>query len=163
MAALLLRVGLASRGWPAPNSDEATLGLMTQDILRHGAHPVFFYGQHYMGALQAYLAVPAFAALGPTSFALHVTTALQSVAFLLALYALARLIYSPAVAVVTLLLLAIGPPEMLFFELRAGAGTQDTLLFGTLVLLLTCVRLRRPWRWRWALARPRGLACGPTS
>jgi hypothetical protein len=161
-AALLLRIGLASQGWPPSNSDEATLGLMTQDILRHGAHPVFFYGQHYMGALQAYLAVPTFALLGPTVFALHVTTTLQFTAFLLLLYALTRLIYSPAVAILSIFLLAIGPPEALFFELRAGAGTQDTLFFGTLLLLLTYLRLQRSWRVaaRVALALGIGAAAG---
>src|SRR5256885_16327064 len=54
------RLILAARGWPAFESDEAIVGLMTDDIMRHGAHPVFFYGQNYMGALQAYLAVPFF-------------------------------------------------------------------------------------------------------
>jgi cytochrome b561 len=45
------RLVLAAHGWPNFNSDESIVGLMTNDIMRHGAHPVFFYGQNYMGAL----------------------------------------------------------------------------------------------------------------
>ncbi len=78
-AAAAVRLALAARGWPALNSDESIMGLMTDDVLWHGAHPVFFYGQHYMGALQAYLAVPIFLIVGPTTFALHATTTLQCI------------------------------------------------------------------------------------
>jgi hypothetical protein len=147
--AILLRLILASRGWPPINSDEATLGLMTVDILQHGARPVFFYGQNYMGALQAYLAVPAFAILGPTSFALHLTTTLQFATFLLIIYCFTRAVYSPGVALLTIALLALGPDAALFLDLRAGAGIQDTLVFAALLTWLVYLRLRRP-RAQWA-------------
>src|SRR5262245_56727648 len=51
-----LRLTLAALGWPATDSDEATFGLMALHISERGAHPIFFYGQTYMGALEAYLA-----------------------------------------------------------------------------------------------------------
>src|SRR5579885_3469916 len=78
-AAAAVRLALAARGWPGVNSDESVMGLMADDVLWHGAHPVFFYGQHYMGALQAYLSVPIFLIVGPTTFALHATTTLQCI------------------------------------------------------------------------------------
>lgn len=140
--AVAIRLALAARGWPAVDSDEATMGLMADDILRHGAHPLFFYGQNYLGPFQAYLAAPIFALLGPTNFALYVTTTLETVIFLLILYPLTRMVFSPTVAIWTLLLLAVGPYEALYFDLRAGAGLQETLLLGTLLLLLTYLRLR---------------------
>ncbi|HEX9413686.1 MAG TPA: hypothetical protein VF916_09305, partial [Ktedonobacterales bacterium] len=108
------------------------------------AHPVFFYGQDYMGALQAYLAAPVFAVLGPTTFALHVTTTVQFALFALVLYAFTRAVYSPKVAWLTIALLALGPSEAFFLELRAGAGIQDTLFFGTLLFWLAFLRLQRP-------------------
>jgi hypothetical protein len=145
-AALLLRLGLGGLGWPTLNSDEATVGLMADDILWHGARPVFFYGQAYMGALQAYLAAPLFALFGPTNFALHLTTTLEFGLFLVALYAFTRAVYSWQVAWITIALLALGPGEALFLELRAGAGTQDTLLFGALLFWLAYLRLRGPSR-----------------
>src|SRR5487761_2303627 len=126
-------VALAARGWPILNSDEATMGLMGSDVLLRGARPVFTYAQDYIGALQAYLAAPVNALLGPTPLALRTVTTLEFVAFLLVAYALARALWSPAVALVSLALLALGPEWALLRQLQAGAGAQDTLLFGALV------------------------------
>ncbi len=142
LIAAVIRLVLAARGWPGINSDQAILGLMANDIWRHGAHPVFFYGQHYMGALQAYLVVPFFALLGPTTFALSTATTMQTLLFLLLLYLLARTIFSPGVAWCSVALLALGPDAALLHELRPGAGTQDTLLLSALLLWLVVLRLK---------------------
>ena len=155
--AALLRLTLAARGWSYINSDEGVWGLMTDDIRWHGARPIFLYGVHYMGALQTYLAVPFFALLGPTSFALHVTTTAQFLLFLLVLYLFTRQVYSPGVAWLTLALLALGPGQAIFYEMRAAAHAQDALLFGTLVLWLTFLRLRRPERARTRLLLDLGI------
>jgi hypothetical protein len=146
LLAALLRLSLAAHGWPSITSDEAVIGLMADDIIGHGAHPVFFYGQHYMGAFQAYLAIPFFKLLGSTSLALHATTTLQYLLFLLALYAFTRVVYSVPVAWLAVTLLALQPGESLIAGLRAGVGAQDTLLFGALLLWLTVLRLRHPRR-----------------
>ena len=142
---MALRLLLAYRGWPYTRSDEATLGLMADDIRWHGAFPLFFYGQHYLGAFQAYLAVPFFVVLGPTNAALHTTTTFEMALFLLILYIFTRQVYSPRVAGLTLVLLALGPEQQLFYGMRAGVHAQDTLLFSILVLWLTCLRLRGGW------------------
>lgn len=155
--AAILRLTLASRGWSYMNSDEGVWGLMTDDILWHGAHPIFLYGAHYMGALQTYLAVPFFTLLGPNSFALHVTTTTQFLLFLLILYIFTRQVYSSGVAWLTLALLALGPGQAIFYEMRAAAHAQDALLFGTLVLWLTFLRLRRPERARTSLLLDLGI------
>lgn len=158
----LLRLTLAARGWPILNSDEATMGLMGSDILLRGAHPIFTYSQDYIGALQAYLAAPVNALLGPTPLALRIVTTAEFVAFLVVLYALARAVWSPAVGLVSVALLAVGPEFGLLHELYAGAGAQDTLLFGALLVWLAFLRLSRPRRDHRALwlALAFGLAAG---
>ncbi len=140
--AAVIRIILAAHGWPYANSDEATIGLMVDDILRDAAHPAFTYGEHHVGALDAYLQAPAFLALGHTNLALHVTTTIQYLLFLLVLYAFTRAVFSPRVAVGALLLLAVGGELALLFSMRAGHHEQDTLLLGTLLLWLTFLRLR---------------------
>lgn len=142
--ATALRLMLAARGWPYSNSDEATLGLMVDDILWHGAHPVFYSGQHYLGALDAYLQAPFFFLLGPTNLALHFTTTVQTLLFLVLLYRFTRMVYSPLVAGGTLVLLAVAPGQALFFMLRGGVHAQDTLLLSALLLWLVLLRLRHP-------------------
>jgi hypothetical protein len=155
--AALGRLVLAAHGWPDFDSDESIVGLMTDDILRHGAHPVFFYGQNYMGALQAYLAVPFFLLLGATPFALLATATTETVLFFLVLYLFTREIFSREVALVTLLLLATGPFSALGAELHVGAGEHDTLLLGALILWLVTLRLRGRGRLRAQLALDAGV------
>ncbi len=159
--AAALRLMLAARGWPYSNSDEANTGLMGIDILWHGALPAFTYGTHHVGALDAYLQVPFFLALGPTNFAMHVTTGVLILLFLLVFYRFIRLVYSPLVARVTIALLALGPYQALFYGLRAGHYAQDMLL-GALLLWFTVLRLRRPARpWMcWALDLGIGVVAG---
>lgn len=162
LLAAVLRLTLASRGWPYSNSDEATTGLMVDDIIWHGVHPFFTYGEHHVGSLDAYLQVPAFLLFGPINFALHITTTIQMLLFLLVFYGFTRTIYSPLVAVVTLVLLAFGPYQQLFYGLRAGHYAQDMLLLGALLMTLVLLRLRRPARaWtKWTLDLGIGLVAG---
>jgi len=46
------------------NGDEAIVGLMARHILVDGARPIFFYGQAYMGSLDAYLVAAGFTLFG---------------------------------------------------------------------------------------------------
>nr|WP_181726564.1 hypothetical protein [Micromonospora provocatoris] len=70
---LALLVGFAGVGYrlallfadvPPTNSDEATMGLAALHIARGDGFPVWFYGQAYMGTLEAYLAAPLVALAG---------------------------------------------------------------------------------------------------
>src|SRR5437667_12058962 len=55
MFGTLIRVLLAALKWPLLNSDEGIMGIMALHIADHGEHPIFFYGQNYMGTLYAYI------------------------------------------------------------------------------------------------------------
>ena len=162
LVAAVLRLVLAARGWPYSNSDEATTGLMIDDIIWHGGRPAFTYNTHHVGALDAYLIAPLFRFFGPTNFALHVGATALMLLFLLVVYLFIRMVYSPAVAGVSIALLALGPFQELFYGLRAGHYAQDMLLLSALLLWLVVLRLRRPARaWaRWALDLGIGLVAG---
>ncbi len=69
--ATAIRVALISLGWQTTNSDEDTMGLMALHIAYRGEYPVFFYGQNYMGALEAYIGALLFHLLGPSLFSLR--------------------------------------------------------------------------------------------
>ncbi|HEX9038014.1 MAG TPA: glycosyltransferase family 39 protein [Ktedonobacterales bacterium] len=157
-----LRLWLAAHGWPYLNSDEAVMGLMGVDIAHGRALPVFTYSQNYIGALQAYIAAPFFALLHGDPLALRLATWLQTMLFLAVMYPLARRLFSPVVAALTLALLSVGPEYLLKHQLQAGVGAQDTLLFGALTVWLATLRLRGGWgpRGRLALDVALGLAIG---
>ena len=55
--ATVLRIFLIAWGWPHSNADEGIMGIMAMHILHTGEHPIFFYGQSYMGTLEAYLEI----------------------------------------------------------------------------------------------------------
>ncbi|HUY79362.1 MAG TPA: hypothetical protein VMV29_21510 [Ktedonobacterales bacterium] len=139
------RLYLIAHGWPQLDSDEAVIGLMARHIL-HGEYPVFFWGQNYMGAFQAYFAAIFFAVFGPSAFWLHFSVLLLTMGFLAAMYGLASAAYGRVVGVVMLLWLTVGPTMGVLRELKAIGGYQDILLFGALTLLGVWARLRQPQR-----------------
>jgi len=55
LVASTLRIVLIYLRWPGTSSDELTMGLMALHIAYRNEHPIFFYGQGYMGSIQAYL------------------------------------------------------------------------------------------------------------
>src|SRR6266516_644286 len=56
--------------------------------------------------------------------------------FLVSIYLLISLLYTKKLALLTLFLLALGSPEIFSIQLRAIGGYPETLLFGTLQLLI---------------------------
>jgi len=130
-----LRLFLIELGWPWTNSDEGTMGIMALHIAYRGQHPIFFYGQNYMGAWEAFLAAGIFHLIGSSLVALRLGTLLMCVLFLVAVYLLTRLLFSRTWALVTLLLVSLSSAYVMAQELRAIGGYAETLLFGTLLFL----------------------------
>jgi hypothetical protein len=62
------------------DSDQAVTGLMAKHLSEGQAFPLFFYGQNYLLAVQAWLAAPVFLALGPTVLALKLPLLLLNAA-----------------------------------------------------------------------------------
>ncbi|MGH2479125.1 MAG: hypothetical protein ACRDHW_05675, partial [Ktedonobacteraceae bacterium] len=135
IGALALRILLARGYWPLPNSDEATMGLMAMHI-QHGEWPIFFYGQHYMGALEAYVAAPFFSLFGASVFTLRLSLTLLFMLFLVVMYLLVRTLYTRNFALFTLLLLSLGSNALLSRELSVIGGYVETLLFAAISFLL---------------------------
>jgi hypothetical protein len=142
------RIVLLAGHAPLSNSDEATMGLAALHIAQGADWPVWFYGQHYMGALEAYAAAPLVWIAGPTVLALRVVTLACYAVFLWCAYRLTRLLYSPWLAVLTVGLLALGADRVVRDQLIAGGGYPEVLPLGAgallLALLLGLGRLRRP-------------------
>jgi hypothetical protein len=134
--ATLLRVLLISQGWPELDSDQSIMGLMALHIADHGEHPVFFYGQHYMGSLEAFLAAPLFSHFGPSTFSLRLGVIFLFILFLISMYLLTRMLFSKQLALATLILLSLGSSVLLQRELATIGGYQETIFFGSVAFLL---------------------------
>lgn len=140
--AILLRGALVLAGWPGTDSDDSTMGLMARHIAFQGEHPIFFWGQAYMGSLEAHVAALFFAFLGSSPAALKFGLILLYALFLIVMYLLLKLLFNRRWAVIGLILLALSTPAALYLLLNAYGGYLETLLFGSLLVLLTCYLLR---------------------
>ncbi|MFC0504366.1 hypothetical protein [Micromonospora costi] len=128
--ALLAGVGyrLALLAWDAPptNSDEATMGLAALHIARGQDFPVWFYGQTYMGTLEAYLAAPVLALTGPSVLGLRLPTlALYALFVVLAWRLTVRLAGDRWFALLVVVLLALGSDRIVKNQLIAGGGYPE--------------------------------------
>jgi hypothetical protein len=134
--AVALRLALIALGWPLLDSDEGTMGLMGMHIAFQHEHPIFFYAQGYMGATEAYLAAAMFHFFGVSSFTLRFGLIIIFTIFLVGMYLLTSLLYTKKLALVTLIMLCLASNPVLTRELVAVGGDPETLLSGTIVLLL---------------------------
>ena len=130
-----LRLILITQNWPISNSDEATMGIMARHIAYRGELPIFFYGQYYMGSLEAFIGAAFFHLSGSSVFSLRLGLVLMFTLFLISIYLLTSLLYSKAWALVSVALLSIGSSYMVARQLSAIGGYPETLLFGSLAFL----------------------------
>ncbi|MGW5561067.1 hypothetical protein ACWER9_28090 [Micromonospora sp. NPDC003944] len=143
------RLGLLLHAAPPTNSDEATMGLAALHIARGEGFPVWFYGQQYMGTLEAYLAAPGFAlAGGPSLLGLRLPTlALYALFLLLAWRLTLRLTGDLWFGLLVVALLALGSDRVVKNQLIAGGGYPEMNAAGAaLALLAVDLATGRPGR-----------------
>ncbi|ABP55763.1 hypothetical protein [Salinispora tropica] len=122
---------------PPTNSDEATMGLAALHIGQGQEFPIWFYGQAYMGTLEAYLAAPLIALTGPSTLALRLPTlALYAVFALLAWRLTLRLTGDHWYALLVTALLAFGSDRIVKNQLIAGGGYPEMNAAGMALALL---------------------------
>ncbi|MGC4896842.1 DUF423 domain-containing protein [Micromonospora sp. DT31] len=144
---LALLVGCAGVGYrlallladaPPTNSDEATMGLAALHIARGDAFPVWFYGQAYMGTLEAYLAAPLVALAGPSVLVLRLPTLALYALFLLLSWRLTRRLGGDRwYALLVVAVLALGADRVVKNQLIAGGGYPELNPAGVALALLT--------------------------
>ncbi len=136
LCAIVFRLFLMAHNWPMTDSEEGTMGLEAMHIAFQRAHPIYFYGQHYMGVAEAYLGAVMFRLFGVSVFSLRLAMLLFFTTFLVLVYLLGSLLYGRKVACVALLLMVVGAINVLIPEMKAVGGAVETLVFGTAVMLL---------------------------
>lgn len=169
LAAVAIRATLASAGWPGTDSDDATMGLMAKHIVSRGEFPIFFWGQSYMGSIEAYLGALMFALLGVSEFALKCGLIALYAGFMGVMYLLLARLYDRFWALIGLALLAFGSDAMLYHQLNAYGGYLETIFFGALMVLLASalargagtVHQRRLGYFGWGLAAGLGIWSDP--
>jgi hypothetical protein len=136
LVALVARVLMMMSNAVSFHSDEAVVALMARHITL-GERPVFFYGQAYMGSLDAWVIAFGFQVFGESVQTIRL---MQSALFLLvvgtgyhAAWVLSRRI---SIAVSTGLLYAVGPVLLALYTTATLGGYNETLIFGHLIVAL---------------------------
>jgi hypothetical protein len=144
LAGLGYRIAVLLAGAPPTNSDEGTMGLAALHIGQGNGLPVYFYGQNYMGTLEAYLAAPLVALANGSVLALRLPNLLLFAAFLAAMWALTKRLYSPWFATFVVGVLALGSDRILKNQLISGGGYPEINPAGAALLLLAVGLAVRP-------------------
>ena len=148
----LMIVGLALRldfVLPANSvidADEAIVGLMARHLLAGADIPIFYYGQHYMGSLEAIITAGMFYLFGESSFTLKLTPLIFSITLIPLMFALTKQYTGSRGARFAALLMAIPPVGLVIWSTKARGGFIEILVIGALALffsgklLLNCRR-----------------------
>ncbi len=152
LVAALLRAWLIAGERVSFDSDEAVVGLMARHINQGQPVPTFYYGQAYMGSLDALLVAGGFAIGGESVTTMRAVQIALALLALLAAYALARAVAgSRRVALLALLLLAMPTPLGALYGTATLGGYNELTSLGSLVLLwswqIAVDGRDAPWRW----------------
>lgn len=140
-------------------ADEAVVGLMARHVLA-GEWPVFYWGQPYLGSLEAYSVAAAFALAGPSPLVLKLVPALYSLLFIGLVYRATHLALGPGPALLSALYLALPPAFFGIWSTKARGGYVEMLVLGHLVFLLVLLVEQRRQRWNFLWAGALGMVSG---
>jgi len=113
------------------DADEAIVGLMARHV-RNGHLPAYFYGQGYMGSLEAIIAAGYFVAFGSSVFTLKLAPLTFYILFLILQYRLIRNFGGVGIALITLAITVVFSETMILWSTKARGGFTETLFWGTL-------------------------------
>ena len=117
------------------NADEAIVALMARHI-NQGNIPVFFYGQSYMGSLDAILVGIGFKVFGECVWVIRLVQSLLYFGTIMTAMMLAfRLLDSKRAVLYTGLIMAIPPVNVTLYSTVSLGGYGEMLLVGNLLLL----------------------------
>lgn len=118
------------------NSDEAIVGLMARHILE-GERPVFFYGQAYMGSLDAWLVAAGFSIFGSQVWVIRlVQIILYSITIIVTIFTGRVVFRSWKHGLVAGVFMAFPTVNTTLYTTASLGGYSEAILIGSLGLLL---------------------------
>lgn len=136
LLAVFIKIALLKAGVIPFNSDEAIVALMARHI-NQGARPIFFYGQAYMGSLDAWLVALAFRLLGEQVDSIRFVQILLYLLYILTTWLLARRLFSdPKIANIAIWIAAVPTVLMTTYTTATLGGYGEILVLGNIILIL---------------------------
>ncbi len=135
LAALAMKLWLVFSGHVPFNADEAIVALMARHI-QGGARPIFFYGQAYMGSLDAFLVAGGFSLLGQQIWVIRLVQGLLYILTIVTTAWLGQLVFRRwEIGVLAAWLLAVPPVNMTLYTTASLGNYGEALLLGNLILI----------------------------
>jgi hypothetical protein len=134
---LALRLAVIASPLGEIDGDEAVVGLMARHIAFLGERPVFYWGQPYLGSLEAFTAAPFFRVFDSSTPLLKLIPTAYSLGFLALSAILARRLFGVPAALATAAYLALPPAMWAVWSTKARGGYAELLFLGQAVLLTT--------------------------
>ena len=148
VVAALFKLGLLGQDVFPFNADEAIVALMARHTLQ-GDWPIFFYGQAYMGSLDATLVAGGFQVLGEQVIVIRLIQTLLYCGTILSTIVLAERITGNKVAGLAAgLVLAIPTTNLTLYTTVSLGGYGEALLLGNMILLTGLKMVRAKTRLR---------------
>jgi 4-amino-4-deoxy-L-arabinose transferase-like glycosyltransferase len=145
---LLLATGfktyLVGMGSIQLNADEAIVGLMARHILA-GERPIFFYGQAYMGSLDAYLVAIGFFVFGSAGWVIRLVQILLYTITILTTVLIGWLgLKSITTGLLAGVFMAIPTVNVTLYTTASLGGYGEALLIGNLILVGVLLLYQQP-------------------
>ena len=119
------------------NSDEAIVGLMGKHII-DGERPIFFYGQSYMGSLDAYFVAISFVIFGEKVIAIRIVQIILFFLTIVNIYFYVIIAFqNKKAAFFSALFLIFAPVNIILYSTVSLGGYTEALLIGSIVMLLS--------------------------
>jgi 4-amino-4-deoxy-L-arabinose transferase-like glycosyltransferase len=141
---ILFGILILAAGWKALlltlgafpfNADEAVVALMARHILQ-GDRPIFFYGQAYMGSLDAFLVAGGFLVFGQQVWVIRVMQTSLYLGLIITTFGLGKEVCgSKKVGLLAAGLMAIPTVNVTLYTTASLGGYGEALLIGNLILL----------------------------
>ncbi|HEY0584143.1 MAG TPA: glycosyltransferase family 39 protein, partial [Chloroflexota bacterium] len=125
------------------DADEAIVGLMARHIAFSGERPVFYWGQPYLGSLEAFTAAPLFRLFDSSTFLLKLVPTAYSLGFLALSAVMARRFFGTRAGLATAAYLAVPPAMWAVWSTKARGGYAELLFLGQAVLFVTLLLAAR--------------------
>ncbi|MBP7356321.1 MAG: glycosyltransferase family 39 protein, partial [Longilinea sp.] len=112
------------------NADEAVVALMARHILQ-GERPIFFYGQAYMGSLDAWLVAGGFAIFGQQVWVIRLLQTLLYLGTIATTYLIGKTILgSSRTGLIAAALLAVPTVNVTLYTTASLGGYGEAILIG---------------------------------
>jgi hypothetical protein len=121
---------------PEIGLDETTVGIMSLRVLS-GDFPVFFFGQNFMGSLEAFLGGTLFHLFNASPRVLVFMPVFFSLLFLFLLYSFSQKIFDSSIAMISTWVLAIPPFFLLIWSHEVRIHYHLVNFFGGFLLLIS--------------------------